>query len=125
MKSFKNIREAKSMPVGDHVFSKKINKHTVMIHKDKKGFSVYIDGDKLDTYRSQARSREDGCNICKGNVNEINGRIHRSGILSRSSPKQKMVNQNRLLSKVYLPQAEQKNRNGRVYPQADYGKCCG
>ena len=28
-----------------------------------------------------------------------------------------MVNQNRLLSKVYLPQAEQKNRNGRVYPK--------
>ena len=65
MKSFKNIREAKSMPVGDHVFSKKINKHTVMIHKDKKGFSVYIDGDKLDTYRSQKEAEKMGLAFAK------------------------------------------------------------
>jgi hypothetical protein len=65
MKSFKNIREAKSMPAGDHVFSKKINKHTVMIHKDKKGFSVYIDGDKLDTYRSQAEAEKMGATFAK------------------------------------------------------------
>ena len=65
MKSFKNIREAKSMPVGDHVFSKKINKHKVMVHKDKKGFSVYIDGDKLDTYRTQQEAEKMGATFAK------------------------------------------------------------
>jgi len=46
MKLFSEMR--KKMPAGEHVFSKKVNRHKVMIHKDKKGFSVYIDGDKLD-----------------------------------------------------------------------------
>jgi len=44
MKLFSEMR--KKMPAGEHVFSKKVNRHKVMIHKDKKGFSVYIDGDK-------------------------------------------------------------------------------
>lgn len=64
MKSFKNIRE-KRMPAGEHVFSKKVNKHTVMIHKDNKGFSVYIDGDKLDTYRSQKEAENMGISFAK------------------------------------------------------------
>ena len=64
MKSFKNIRE-KKMPSGDHVFQKKVNKHTVMIHKDNKGFSVYIDGDKLDTYRSQKEAEKMGLTFAK------------------------------------------------------------
>lgn len=64
MKSFKNIRE-KKMPVGDHVFQKKVNKHTVMIHKDNKGFSVYIDGDKLDTYKSQKEAEKMGVTFAK------------------------------------------------------------
>ena len=64
MKSFKNIRE-KKMPAGEHVFSKKVNKHSVMVHQDKKGFSVYIDGDKLDTYRTQKEAEKMGVTFAK------------------------------------------------------------
>ena len=53
------------MPDGEHVFQKKVNKHTVMIHKDNKGFSVYIDGDKLDTYRSQKEAEKMGISFAK------------------------------------------------------------
>mgnify|MGYP000061614350 CR=1 FL=1 len=65
MKTFKSIREKKKMPPGDHVFSKKINKHTVMVHKDKKGFTTYIDGDKLDSYRSQKEAENMGVAFAK------------------------------------------------------------
>jgi len=65
MKTFKNIREAKKMPAGDHVFSKKVNKVNVMVHKDTKGFTAYIDGDKLDTYRSQKEAEKMGVAFAK------------------------------------------------------------
>lgn len=66
MKSFTDIREKKTkMPPGDHVSSKRVNKHTVMIHKDKKGFVVYIDGDKLDTYKSQREAEKFGVAFAK------------------------------------------------------------
>ena len=65
MKTFKSIREKKKMLPGDHVFSKKINKHTVMVHKDKKGFTTYIDGDKLDSYRSQKEAENMGVAFAK------------------------------------------------------------
>lgn len=66
MKTFKEIREAtKRMPKGEHVFSKKVNKHTVMVHKDNKGFVTYIDGDKLDTYKSQKEAEKMGIAFAK------------------------------------------------------------
>tara|TARA_R110002153_G_scaffold27498_1_gene85381 strand:+ start:1673 stop:1879 length:207 start_codon:yes stop_codon:yes gene_type:complete len=66
MKNFKHLREAKKgMPEGEHVFAKKIGKVKVMIHKDKKGFTVYIDGDKLDTYRSQKEAESVGIAFAK------------------------------------------------------------
>lgn len=68
MKTFKEIREAKSkgkMPAGDHVFDKKVNNHSVMVHKDNKGFTVYIDGDKLDTYKSQKEAEKMGVEFAK------------------------------------------------------------
>jgi hypothetical protein len=65
MKSFKQIRESKIMPAGEHVYSKKVNKHTVMVHKDKKGFAVYIDGEKLDTYKSQKEAEKMGTSFAK------------------------------------------------------------
>jgi hypothetical protein len=64
MKTFQQIRE-KKMPAGDHVFDKKVNGHTVMVHKDKKGFSVYIDGDKLDTFKSQKEAEKAGMAFAK------------------------------------------------------------
>jgi len=53
------------MPAGDHVFSKKVNKVNVMVHKDTKGFTAYIDGDKLDTYRSQKEAEKMGVAFAK------------------------------------------------------------
>jgi hypothetical protein len=35
------------------VFNKKIGKVPVMIHKEKNVFVVYIDGDRLDAYKTQ------------------------------------------------------------------------
>ena len=64
MKTFKQIRE-KKMPKGDHLFSKKVKSHTVMVHKDTKGFTTYIDGDKLDTYRSQKEAEKMGVAFAK------------------------------------------------------------
>ena len=66
MKTFKQIRESKGkMPPGDHVFDKKVSGHSVMVHKDNKGFTVYIDGDKLDTYRSQKEAEKMGVAFAK------------------------------------------------------------
>jgi len=68
MKTFKDIREAKSkgkMPPGDHVFDKKVGKVHVMVHKDNKGFAVYIDGDKLDTYKTQREAEKMGVEFAK------------------------------------------------------------
>jgi len=41
------------MPSGKPVFSKRVNKHSVSVFKDNKGFAVFVDGDKLDVYKSQ------------------------------------------------------------------------
>lgn len=65
MKTFTQIREAKVMPKGDHVFDQRVGKVKVMIHKDTKGFTVYIDGDKLDTYRSQKEAEKVGIAFAK------------------------------------------------------------
>ena len=53
------------MPKGDHVFDQRVGKVKVMIHKDTKGFTVYIDGDKLDTYRSQKEAEKVGIAFAK------------------------------------------------------------
>lgn len=54
MKLFSNIRElAGRMPKGIHVYDKKIKGVQVMIHKDMGKFVTYIDGDRLDAYRTQ------------------------------------------------------------------------
>jgi hypothetical protein len=67
MITFKVLREAtkKKMPPGEHVFGKRVNKANVMVHKDKKGFVVYIDGEKLDTYRTQREAEKMGVQFAK------------------------------------------------------------
>jgi len=65
MKTFKNIREASKTPEGVKVFSKKISKINVVVQQEKKGFTVYIDGDKLDTYRSQKEAEKMGVAFAK------------------------------------------------------------
>ena len=66
MKSFTQIREKTSkMPPGEHVFDKKVGKVKVMVHKTNKGFDVYVDGDKLDTYRSKSEAQRMGIQFAK------------------------------------------------------------
>ena len=53
MKLFKEIREKKEE---ETVFIKKKfggTKYTAVIHKAPKGYVAYLDGDKLDTFRSK------------------------------------------------------------------------
>jgi hypothetical protein len=53
MKTFAQLREAnKNMPAGPHVYDAKLNKHDIMIHKEKNKFVAYIDSEKLDSYTS-------------------------------------------------------------------------
>ena len=59
MKSFKKLRESLGrMPKGDHVWDKKIKGIKTMIHKDGSKFTAYIDGDRLDSYRSQKEAEK-------------------------------------------------------------------
>lgn len=55
MKTFAQLREKmrKGMPPGEHVFDKKVKGIEIMVHKEKGKFTAYVDGDKLDTYRTQ------------------------------------------------------------------------
>lgn len=54
MKRFIQIREANknNMPPGEHVFDTKLNKHTIMVHKDKNRYVAYIDSEKFDSFNS-------------------------------------------------------------------------
>ena len=45
-------------PSGKMVMNKKINRVPVMIHKEKSGFVVYIDGDRLDSYKTQKEAEK-------------------------------------------------------------------
>lgn len=64
MKTFQQIREAKA-PKGEVVFDKKIQKVPVKIVKDKKGFTAYVDGDMLDTFRNQKEAEKAAETIIK------------------------------------------------------------
>jgi len=50
MKTFKQLTEARKT---SYVYDKKMAGVKVQIAQEKKGFTVYLDGDKLDTYKSQ------------------------------------------------------------------------
>lgn len=59
MKTFSQIRElAGRKPQGQMVFNKKIKGVKVMVHKERNGFVAYIDGDRLDVYRSQREAEK-------------------------------------------------------------------
>lgn len=64
MKFFSEIRKAK-MPSGRHMSSKKIHGIQLMIHFDKGKYITYIDGDKLDAYRSQKEAEKAGLEFIK------------------------------------------------------------
>ena len=56
MKQFSELR--RKMPPGEHVKDFKVDRVPVMIHKDKGKFVAYVDGDKLDVYRSQKEAEK-------------------------------------------------------------------
>jgi len=59
MKSFLELRELTGRkPEGKMVFNKKMKGIKVMIHKEKNGFVAYIDGDRLDVYKSQKEAEK-------------------------------------------------------------------
>ena len=59
MKTFLELRELTGRrPEGKIVFDKKIMGVKVMIHKERNGFVAYIDGDRLDVYKSQREAEK-------------------------------------------------------------------
>ena len=59
MLSFKQLRELTGRkPEGKKVFDKKMKGIRVMIHKERNGFVAYIDGDRLDVYKSQREAEK-------------------------------------------------------------------
>ena len=59
MKTFLDIRELTGRkPEGKIVFNKKIKGVKVNIHKERNGFVTYIDGDRLDVYKSQKEAEK-------------------------------------------------------------------
>jgi hypothetical protein len=64
MKTFLQIREKKS-PEGKVVFNKKIDRVPVKITQDSKGFTVYIDGDMLDVFKSKSEAEKTAKTVVK------------------------------------------------------------
>jgi hypothetical protein len=66
MQTFLELREKLGRkPTGTIVYDKKINKIPVQIYKDNKGFTAYVDGDRLDSFKSQKDAQRSAENIVK------------------------------------------------------------
>jgi hypothetical protein len=54
MKSFLQLRELTGRkPEGQLVVNKKLGRIQVMVYKERNGFVTYIDGDRLDIYKTK------------------------------------------------------------------------
>ena len=59
MKTFTQLREKlQRRPSAQEVFNKKIDRIPVKINKERAGFVVYIDGDRLDAYKTQKEAEK-------------------------------------------------------------------
>ena len=65
MKDFKTIREAVKKTDGKTVFDKKMDRIPVKIVQGKKGFDLYVDGDLLDTFKSQSEAEKTAKTVIK------------------------------------------------------------
>jgi len=66
MKTFLELRElAGRKPQGRMVFNKNIKGIKVMVHKERNSFVTYIDGDRLDAYKSQKEAEKAGMEFMK------------------------------------------------------------
>jgi glycine cleavage system protein P-like pyridoxal-binding family len=71
MKTFQELKEKLGRhPSGQMVFNKKIKNIPVMIHKETSGFVVYIDGDRLDSYKTQKQAEQSAVQI----VSQLKGK---------------------------------------------------
>ncbi len=61
MKTFQQIRESKDKVV----FNKKMSKYPVVITKTAKGFHLTIDGDSVDTFKSQKEAESTAKQVLK------------------------------------------------------------
>ena len=59
MKTFTQVRELTGRkPAGQLVMNKKFGRIQVMIYKDRNDFVTYIDGDRLDSYRTKKQAEK-------------------------------------------------------------------
>ena len=65
MKTLAEIRKQKPSG-GEEVYSATKNRMKVRIVKDKNGYTAYVDGDKLDTFRSEKDAKRGIDMILKG-----------------------------------------------------------
>lgn len=64
MKTFQTIREAVKSKE-QVVFNKKIDRVPVKIVKVSKGYDLFVDGDRLDTFKSQAEAEKTAKTVIK------------------------------------------------------------
>ncbi len=66
MKTFNNLRELTGRkPEGQLIVNKKIGRIQVQVYKERNGFVTYIDGDRLDSYRSKQEAEKAGTEFIK------------------------------------------------------------
>jgi hypothetical protein len=54
MKTFTQLRELTGRkPEGQLIVNKKIGRIQIMVYKERNGYVAYVDGDRLDQYRSK------------------------------------------------------------------------
>ena len=59
MKTFNQVREITGRkPEGQLVVNKKLGRIQVQVYKERNGFVAYIDGDRLDSYKSKNESEK-------------------------------------------------------------------
>ena len=66
MKSFLQLRELTGRrPEGQVVVNKKLGRIQVMVYKERNGFVAYVDGDRLDSYRTKNEAEKAGTEFVK------------------------------------------------------------
>ena len=81
LKTYSELLEAIKKPDGKKVFDKKIKRIPVQVYKERmrtNPFVAYVDGDRLDAFRTEKDAVKARRNRNKGiNIDEVNYRIYR------------------------------------------------
>lgn len=66
MKTFSELRELTGRkPEGQLVVNKKLGRIQVMVYRERNGFVAYVDGDRLDRYRTKQEAEKAATEIIK------------------------------------------------------------